>query len=96
MEVMKTVDFILIIHLVTAVIFIFPLIGIVSYFAGTTYQRRLQTLNKNSNKKKSKFFLLVGRDHVLMGRWLSGSVVGVSFLGLVYPIGKNIINNRLW
>jgi spore coat protein CotH len=53
---MNTVDFLLIIHLVTAVICIFPLIGIVSYFAGTNYQRRLQTLNKNSNKKKVNFF----------------------------------------
>jgi hypothetical protein len=53
---MKTVDFLLIIHLVTAVIFVFPLIGIVSYFSGKTYQRRLQTLNKNSNKKKVNFF----------------------------------------
>ncbi|YAI82352.1 MAG: DUF4079 domain-containing protein [cyanobacterium endosymbiont of Rhopalodia sterrenbergii] len=93
---MKPVDFFLIIHPVIAVILVFPLIGIVSYFAMQTRQRRLQTLNKNFNKKKSKIFTLVGREHVLMGRWLSGSVVGVSLLGLAYPIGENIINNRLW
>lgn len=67
-----------------------------SYFAGKTYKRRLQTLNKNSNNKKFTFFLLVGRDHVFLERWFSGSVVGVSFLGLAYPIGKNIINHLLW
>ncbi|MGP0128044.1 MAG: DUF4079 domain-containing protein [cyanobacterium endosymbiont of Rhopalodia musculus] len=89
---MKPVDFLLIIHPVIAVIFVFPLIGIVSYFAEQTRQRRLQTLNK----KKSNISPVVGREHVLMGRWLSGSIVGVSLLGLAYPIGENIINNRLW
>lgn len=93
---MKLVDFLLIIHPVTAVICIFPLIGIVSYFAGQTRQKRLRTLNLNLNKKKSEILTLVGRKHVFMGRWLSGSVVGVSLLGLAYPIGENIINNRLW
>ncbi|BBA80029.1 hypothetical protein RGRSB_1621 [cyanobacterium endosymbiont of Rhopalodia gibberula] len=93
---MKPVDFLLIIHPAIAVIFIFPLIGIVSYLAVQTRQRRLQTLNKNLNKKKSKIFLVVGREHVLMGRLLSGSVVIVSLLGLAYPIEKNIIDNRLW
>lgn len=89
---MKPVDFILIIHPVIAVIFVFFLIGIVSYFAEQTRQRRLQTFNKN----KSGIPLIVGREHVLVGRWLSSLVVVVSLLGLAHPIGENIINNRLW
>ncbi len=90
---MKPVDFLLIIHPAIAVIFVFPLIGIVSYFAWQTRQRRLQTLTEN---KKSKIPPVVGREHVSIGRWLSSSVVGVSLLGLAYPIGENIIKNQLW
>ena len=89
---MKLVDFLLIVHPVIAVIFVFPLIGIVSYFARQTRQRRLHILNK----KQSKISSVVGREHILMGRWLSSSVVGVSLLGLAYPIGENIIYDQLW
>lgn len=89
---MKPVDFLLIIHPSLAVILVFPLIGIVSYFAWQTRQRRLQTLEGN----KSKIPPVVGREHVQIGKWLSSSVVAITLLGLAYPIGENIIKNQLW
>lgn len=89
---MKPVDFLLIIHPSLAVIWFFPLIGIVSYFAWQTRQRRLQTVEGN----KSKIPPVVGREHVLIGRWLSSSVVGITLLGLAHPLGENIIKNQLW
>jgi drug/metabolite transporter (DMT)-like permease len=89
---MKPVDFLLIIHPTLAVVFVFPLIGIVCYFAWQTRQRRLQTVDG----EKSKIPPIVGRDHVTIGRWLSNWVVGVTLVGLAYPIGENIITKQLW
>ncbi|GBF79076.1 DUF4079 domain-containing protein [Aphanothece sacrum] len=89
---MKPVDFLLIIHPTLAIVFVFPLIGIVCYFAWQTRQRRLQTLTG----EKSKIPPIVGRDHVTIGRWLSSWVVGVTLLGLAHPIGENIITKQLW
>ncbi|MEA5536568.1 DUF4079 domain-containing protein [Crocosphaera sp. XPORK-15E] len=89
---MNPVIFWLIIHPALTIIFVFPLIGIVSYYAWQTRQRRLQTLDGN----KSKIPPIVGREHVQIGRWLSSSVVSVTLLGLAHPIGKNIIKQQLW
>ncbi len=89
---MKPVDFLLIIHPALTIIFVFPLIGIVSYYSWLTRQRRLQVLQGN----KSKIPPTSGREHVEIGRWLSSAVVGVTLLGLAYPIGENIIKNQLW
>ncbi len=89
---MKPVDFFLIIHPALTIIFVFPLIGIVSYYSWLTRQRRLQVLQGN----KSKIPPISGREHVKIGRWLSSSVVGVTLLGLAYPIGENIIKKQLW
>ncbi|ACK65234.1 conserved hypothetical protein [Rippkaea orientalis PCC 8801] len=88
---MKPVDFLLIIHPAIAVVFVFPLIGIVSYFAWQTRQRRLESANGN----KTKIPPIVGREHVLIGRWLSSAVVGVTLLGLARPISENIITKQL-
>ena len=89
---MKPVDFLLIIHPALAVIFVFPLIGIVSYYSWQTRQRRLAV----SNKQKSKIPPIVGPEHVNIGRWLSSAVVAITLFGLAYPIGKNIIENHMW
>lgn len=61
---MKPVDFLLIIHPALAVIFVFPLIGIVSYYSWQTRQRRLAL----ANKEKSKIPPIVGTEHVKIGR----------------------------
>lgn len=89
---MKPEDFLLIIHPAIAVVSVFPLVGIVTYFAWQTRQRRLQLLQGD----KSKIPPTSGRTHVEIGKWLSTVVVIVALLGLAYPIGKNIITNQLW
>lgn len=88
---MKPVDFLLIIHPAIAIVFVFPLIGIVSYYAWQTRQRRLQTLEG----EKSKIPPVVGREHVQIGRWLSSAVVGVTLLGIARPLGEHIITEEL-
>lgn len=89
---MKPEDFLLIIHPAIAIIFVFPLVGIVSHFAWQTRQRRLQTADQG----KSKIPPVVGREHVKIGRWLSTMVVVAALFGLAYPIGENIINQQMW
>ena len=89
---MKPVDFLIIIHPALAVIFVFPLIGIVSYYSWQTRQRRLAL----ANKEKSKIPPIVGTEHVKIGRWLSTGVVAITLFGLAYPIGEDIIKKQLW
>ena len=89
---MKPVDFLLIIHPALAVIFVFPLIGIVSYYSWQTRQRRLAL----ANKEKSKIPPILGTEHVKIGRWLSTGVVAITLFGLAYPIGEDIIKKQLW
>jgi len=88
---MELSDFIGLIHPVIAVAVVFPLIGIVANFAWQTRQRRLQTLASN----KSKIPPVVGLEHRQLGNWLTGSVVGLTLIGLAYPIGESIIKNQL-
>ncbi|BAB77901.1 DUF4079 domain-containing protein [Anabaena sp. FACHB-709] len=89
---MGIADFLGLIHPAIAVIFVFPLIGIVSNFAWQTRQRRLQTLAGG----KSKIPPVVGTEHRRIGEWLSSAVVGISLVGLGYAIAKSIIKNQLW
>lgn len=89
---MQLTDFLGLVHPAIAVIFVFPLIGMVVNFAWQTRQRRLQNLAGN----KSKIPPVVGSEHRDLGKWLTGAVVGLTLLGLAYPIGKNILNNQLW
>ncbi|MGK7874028.1 MAG: DUF4079 domain-containing protein [Xenococcaceae cyanobacterium] len=79
---MNVPDFIALIHPAIAVVFVFPLIGIVVNRAWMTRQRRLQT----AEGSKSKIPPVVGREHVQLGRWLTGSVVGVTLLALAYSV----------
>ncbi len=85
-------DWFLLIHPALAVIFVFPAIGIVANLAWQTRQRRLQL----ANKVKSKIPATVGKEHVEIGRWLTGGVVGVSLVALAYSIVfKSFIEKQL-
>ncbi len=74
-------DVILLLHPVLAVAVVFPLLGIVLYFAWQTRQRRL--LPKEEGKKIPP---IVGTEHLRLGRWLSNAVVLVALLGNAAPI----------
>lgn len=79
---MGTADFIALIHPAIAVTVVFPIIGMVVNFAWQTRQRRLQNLGGG----KSKIPPVVGREHVKLGKWLSGSVVGITIIALAYSV----------
>ncbi len=76
---MQFVDFLALIHPVLAIVVVFPIIGLVVNFAWQTRQRRLETAAGN----KSKIPPVVGPEHLRLGRWLTGTVVGVNLLALV-------------
>ena len=85
-------DFVALIHPALVVIFVFPMVGIVTNFAWQTRQRRLE-----SKKGKSKIPAVVGREHVQIGRWLASSVVIVSLIAIAYSIVyKSFIKKNLW
>lgn len=83
-----------IVHPAITVIFVFPLIGMVVNFAWQTRQRRLQTIVEGG---KSKIPPVVGKEHVKLGRWLTGGVVGTSLIAIAYSImTKGFIEENLW
>ena len=86
---MELQDFFALLHPAIAIIVVFPLIGIVVNRALLTRQRRLQV----AGGEKSKIPLVVGSEHVAIGSWLSGSVVGVALLGMAYPIFSKMLSN---
>lgn len=90
---MEANDFLSLIHPAIAVTVVFPLIGMVVNFAWQTRQRRLQSAGDG----KSKIPPVVGREHVSLGRWLTGAVVGITLIALFYSITfKSIIEKELW
>ncbi|MEN9218444.1 MAG: DUF4079 domain-containing protein, partial [Gloeomargarita sp. DG_2_bins_126] len=89
---MKFIDLIRLVHPTLAVVFVFPLIGMVSHLAWQTLQRRRQTQAEG----KSKIPPVVGPEHARLGRWLTGSVVGVVLIGVMVPISKHIAKNHIW
>src|SRR5919199_1227323 len=90
---MKIADFLALIHPILAVIIVFPIIGIVINLAWQTRARRLQTVSGG----KSQIPLVVGREHVKVGRWLTGSVVGIALVGLAYAIvSKSFLSKQVW
>ncbi|NJN29943.1 MAG: DUF4079 domain-containing protein [Synechococcales cyanobacterium RM1_1_8] len=102
---MTTADWIRIVHPAIAVAFVYPLIGIVVHYALQTRQRRLQLAEAKAHNaeggsgtapKKPKLPPTVGAEHVQIGRWLTGAVVGVSLVGLAYPITKALIQSQAW
>lgn len=84
-------DMLKLIHPILAVTVVFPTIGIVVYMAWQTRQRRLQ-LNQ---PEKSKISPTVGPEHLRIGRWLAGAVVGVELLGITRPMFDKIIQDQL-
>lgn len=90
---MEISDFLALIHPILAVSVVFPILGIVTHLAWQTRQRRLQTVSGG----KSQIPPVVGREHVKLGRWLTGAVVGVTWVGLAYAIvSKSFIEHQLW
>jgi hypothetical protein len=90
---MEISDFLALIHPILAVSVVFPILGIVTHLAWQTRQRRLQTVDGG----KSQIPPVVGREHVKLGRWLTGAVVGVTLVGLAYAIVfKSFIEHQLW
>jgi len=86
-------DFLVLLHPALAVVVVFPLIGIVTYYAWQTRQRRLQTVSGG----KSQIPPIAGREHAKLGRWLTSAVVGITLIGLAYPIvSKSFVEKQLW
>jgi drug/metabolite transporter (DMT)-like permease len=79
---MQFVDFLSLIHPVLAIALVFPLIGLVVNFAWATRQRRLQV----ADGTKTKIPPQSGTEHLRLGRWLTGTVVGVNLLALAYSV----------
>ncbi len=78
----QLIDLMALIHPLLAVAVVFPLIGIVVNMAWQTRQRRL-TLKAG---EKTKIPPVVGAEHVKVGRWLTGSVVGITLTAYAYSI----------
>lgn len=85
-------DTLALLHPAIAVAFVFPLIGIVINRSWLTRQRRLQV----ANGEKSKIAPIVGSEHLAIGYWLSGSVVGVALLGMAFPIFSKMIERDIF
>jgi hypothetical protein len=85
-------DLFLLMHPALAVLIVFPLLGIVLRMAWQTRQRRLEVADLG----KSKIPPVVGQEHVAIGRWLTGSVVGIELLGITRSIVHNILEKQLW
>ncbi len=86
---MELIDIFALLHPAIAILVVFPLIGIVVNRALLTRQRRLEVVDG----QKSKIPPVVGSEHVAIGNWLSGSVVGVALLGMAYPIFSKMLSN---
>ncbi len=80
---MDTIDLMALLHPALAVSVVFPIIGMAVSRAWQTRQRRIQT---QENKQKSKISPTVGREHLEVGRWLTGAVVGVTLIAFAYSI----------
>jgi MFS family permease len=82
-------DLILLLHPVFAVLVVFPLLGVVVNRALQVRQRRLAG-------SQSKIPAEAGQEHVQLGRWLTGSVVGLVLLALANDVIGNIVENNIW
>ncbi|MBW4593706.1 MAG: DUF4079 domain-containing protein [Brasilonema angustatum HA4187-MV1] len=89
---MESRDVILLLHPVIAVTVVFPLIGIVVNRALQTRQRRLETKATG----KSKITPVAGQEHVQLGRYLTGAVVGIVLIALAYAIFGKILDHNSW
>jgi drug/metabolite transporter (DMT)-like permease len=89
---MELKDLLALAHPILAVAIVFPMLGIVLNMAWQTMQRRKQIASGD----KSKIPPVVGQEHLKAGRILSGSVVGVTLLGLAYAIFEHILSKNVW
>ena len=89
---MEFKDFLALLHPILAVVIVFPMLGVVLNMGWQTMQRRKQI----AIDTKSKIPPVVGPEHVKAGRILSGSVVGLTLLGLAYPIFEHIWSEQVW
>lgn len=89
---MELRDTILLLHPVIAIAVVFPLLGLVVNRALQVRQRRLQAVKG----EKSKVPPTVGQEHVQLGRWLSGAVVGVALVALAYDIFGDIADKNIF
>ncbi|MEB3279697.1 MAG: DUF4079 domain-containing protein [Lyngbya sp.] len=80
---MNLVDTLALVHPALAVGVVFPIIGMAVSRAWQTRQRRIETQEK---KEKSKIPPIVGREHLEVGYWLTGTVVGITLIALAYSI----------
>ncbi len=85
---MELSDVLALIHPFLAVAIVFPAIGITVQMAWQTRQRRLQLASG-----KSKIPPTVGREHVQIGRWLTGLVTGVTLVALAYVL---LFKTKIW
>jgi hypothetical protein len=86
---LKFEDIVTLLHPALAVTIVFPLLGIVLYYAWQTRQRRL--LAKEEGKKIPA---TVGTEHLKVGRWFSNAVVGLALLGVAQPIFTGIAKQQ--
>lgn len=89
---MEFKDFLALLHPILAVAIVFPMLGVVLNMGWQTMQRRKEI----AIDSKSKIPPVVGQEHVKAGRILSGSVIGVTLLGLAYPIFEHILSKDVW
>ncbi|HEY9827323.1 MAG TPA: DUF4079 domain-containing protein [Stenomitos sp.] len=82
----------LVMHPVLAVVIVYPLIGMTVRMAWQTRQHRLESVGEG----KSKIPAVVGGEHLKLGRWLTGVVVGIALLGMTRPIFAQILTNQVW
>jgi MFS family permease len=85
-------DTILLLHPFIAVTVVFPLIGMVVNRALQTRQRRLQV----ATGAKSAIPPSAGPEHAQLGRWLTGSVVGIVLLAFANDVFGNIVDKKVW
>ncbi len=85
-------DILLLLHPAIAIVVVYPLIGNVVSRALRVRQRRQEL----ASGVKSKVSPVVGTEHVQLGRWLSGSVVGLALLGLGHDIFLKILEGQVW
>jgi uncharacterized membrane protein len=86
---MEFQDVIILLHPAFAVIVVFPLLGVV-------VNRALQVRQRRLTGGQSKIPAGVGQEHAQLGRWLTGSVVGLVLLALANDVVGNIVENNIW
>jgi MFS family permease len=86
-------DTILLLHPLIAVTVVFPLLGMVMNRAIQTRQRRMQL---STGSKKSTIPASTGPEHSQLGRWLTGSVVGIVLLAFANDVFGNIVDKQVW